>query len=127
MKEAEPDDRLAQLIASVRSFAVERDWQQFHNAKNLTMALAGEAGELLAELQWVEPDALEQVLAAGTPTRAAFQDEMADVFIYLLRLADVTNVDLIDAARSKLQENRKRYDVGTSRGSSKKQRRPSSR
>ncbi len=116
----QPKDRLDLLIAAVREFADERDWQQFHNAKNLTMALAGEVGELLAELQWVEPQNLDQALRAGSPSRDRFENELADVFIYLLRLADVTAVDLVAAAKTKLASNRNRYPAHLAYGSASK-------
>ncbi len=115
-----PQDRLGLLAAAVREFADERDWQRFHNAKNLTMALAGEVGELVAELQWVDPADLEHTLASGTDERARFEDEIADVFIYLLRLADVAGVDLITATEMKLARNRNRYPVELARGSATK-------
>ncbi len=113
-------DRLGLIAAAVREFVDERDWQRFHNAKNLTMALAGEVGELVAELQWVEPADLDRTLEPGSDGRARFEDEIADVFIYLLRLADVAGVDLVAAAESKLNRNRNRYPVNLARGSATK-------
>ena len=121
----QPKDRLQLLTAEVREFAEQRDWQQFHNAKNLAMALGGEVGELLAELQWVEPSDLASTLEPGCVARARFDDEMADVFIYLTRLADVASVDLVEVARAKLARNRDRYPVGLARGTATKQTRRS--
>ena len=84
---------LDELIATLRAFAAERDWEQFHTPKNLAMAVAGEAGELVAELQWLTP---EESVALQGEGLAAVSDEMADVLIYLCRLADVLGVDLLD-------------------------------
>jgi NTP pyrophosphatase (non-canonical NTP hydrolase) len=110
---------LEQLTRRVRDFAHARDWEQFHTPKNLSMALAGEVGELLAELQWLTD---EQAWAVMSDEEAAtrIRGEMADVFIYLVRLADVLGVDLIDLARAKLAENERRYDVATHYGSARK-------
>ncbi len=114
------EDRLWSLIGAVREFVLEREWQQFHNVKNLAMALAGEVGELLAELQWVEPADLQETLKPGSPGRLRFEDELGDVFIYLLQLADVAGVDLVAAAKMKLELNRERYPVELARGSAVK-------
>ncbi|MEV6965081.1 nucleotide pyrophosphohydrolase [Hamadaea sp. NPDC051192] len=110
---------LDQLIRRVREFAQARDWEQFHTPKNLSMALAGEVGELLAELQWLTDDQAREVM---TDAKAAdrLRGEIADVFIYLVRLADVLGVDLLDAARAKLDENERRYDAATHYGSARK-------
>ena len=107
------------LTARIRAFAEERDWQQFHTAKNLAMALAGEVGELLAEFQWLTPEQADAVMndpEAGARVRA----EIGDVMIYLTRLADVLGVDLEEAALSKLDEVAIRYPVEQARGSAAK-------
>lgn len=83
---------ITDLIAALREFAAERDWEQFHTPKNLAMALAGEAGELLAEFQSLAP---EQSADLTPAQRTAVAEEMADVLIYLCRLADVTNSTLV--------------------------------
>jgi NTP pyrophosphatase (non-canonical NTP hydrolase) len=110
---------LDQLMAQVREFASARDWEQFHTPKNLAMALAGEVGELLAELQWLTPEESARVMADPEPA-ARVRSELADVTIYLTRLADVLEVDLIEAARTKLAESERRYDVREYRGSARK-------
>ncbi len=69
-------DRLGLIAAAVREFADERDWQRFHNVKNLTMALAGEVGELVAELQWVEPADLDRTLEPGSDARASLRGRL---------------------------------------------------
>lgn len=96
-----------------------RDWAQFHTPKNLAMALAGETGELLAELRWLTPEESERVMedpAAGARVRA----EVADVTIFLMHLAEALGIDLIAAAHAKLDESERRYDAETYRGSARK-------
>jgi NTP pyrophosphatase (non-canonical NTP hydrolase) len=110
---------VAELTERVREFARDRDWEQFHTPKNLAMALAGEVGELLAELQWLTPEQSAQVMAdpeLGPRVRA----EIGDVTVYLVRLADVLGIDLVDAALDKLAEAGRRYTVEAARGSSGK-------
>jgi NTP pyrophosphatase (non-canonical NTP hydrolase) len=87
---------LHELQEQVRRFAQERDWEQFHNPKNLSMALAGEAGELLEIFQWLTP---AQSTAIMDDPGARIRHELADVLAYLLRLADVLEVDLAYALR----------------------------
>jgi dCTP diphosphatase len=99
---------LDELIEEIRAFAQARDWEQYHTPKNLTMALAGEAGELVAELQWLTPgEASPEALTLEK--REALMMEMADVQIYLLRLADVLGVDVAEVVRKKLAINEKRF------------------
>jgi NTP pyrophosphatase (non-canonical NTP hydrolase) len=110
---------LASLAERVRAFAEEREWQPYHTPKNLAMALAGEVGELLAELQWLTPEQSATVMddpEAGARIRA----EIGDVMIYLTRLADVLGVDLVEAALSKLEDSARRYPVEIARGSAAK-------
>lgn len=120
------------LQQSIDEFAKERDWQQFHTIKNLTLALVGEVGELAELIQWKSeseigselqrPKKLIKVSAEDRATlRARFEDELADVFIYLLRLASVSNADLIRAAKFKMQRNRIRYSIEKSKGNADKQ------
>ncbi len=110
---------IGELTERLRDFAAARDWEQFHTPKNLAMALAGEAGELLAEFQWLTP---EEAAGIMTDPQAARQvrSELADVFLYLTRLADVLGVDLLGCAADKLAENERRYDAATYRGSPRK-------
>src|SRR5687767_5357901 len=103
------------LTERVRAFAQERDWQGFHTPKNLAMALAGEVGELLAELQWLTPE--ESAGVMGTETGPRVRAEIGDVMIYLTRLADVLGIDLVEAARDKLADSALRYPVQEARGS----------
>lgn len=105
------------LAARLRDFADERDWEQFHTPKNLAMALAGEAGELLAELQWLTPRESQELTGEA---KARVADEMADVLNYLVRLADVLGVDLLAASESKMERNAVRYPADAHRGSARK-------
>ncbi|TCN39808.1 MazG-like nucleotide pyrophosphohydrolase family protein [Kribbella orskensis] len=110
---------LETLRQELAEFAAERDWEQFHTPKNLAMALAGEVGELAAELQWLTDEEIRQGLATGV-LRQRVAGEVADVFIYLLRLADVCGIELLSAAHAKVVENRVRYPVEKARGNARK-------
>jgi NTP pyrophosphatase (non-canonical NTP hydrolase) len=113
------DGPLDDLRDLLRAFAAERDWGQFHTPKNLAMALAGEVGELLAELQWLTPEQAQAVMT--DPAAAArLRAELGDVTIYLVRLADVLGVDLIQAASDKLADSARRYPADEVRGSAAK-------
>ena len=101
------------LKEELRQFVSERDWEQFHNPKNLAMALAIEAAELMEPFQWLTP---EQACELSPKARAAVEDELADVFIYLVRLSDVLGVDLMTVARRKLERNRAKYPAEQVRG-----------
>lgn len=114
---ADPSDPLRDLQLALRRFVDERDWQQFHWPKNLAAALSVEAAELLEPFQWMP----EQASATLPPdTLAEVRLEMADVLLYLLRLADRLDVDLIAAGREKLALNALRYPVEKARGRSSK-------
>jgi NTP pyrophosphatase (non-canonical NTP hydrolase) len=104
---------------ALRQFAEERDWHKFHSPKNLVMALSGEVGELTEIFQWMsEADSLS---AATSPkTAQAVRDELADVALYLVRLADVLGVDLNAAVSSKLASNAAKYPIELSKGVSTK-------
>lgn len=106
-------DSLLMLREALRAFAAERDWERFHTPKNLAMALAGEAGEVIEHFQWLTPEA-SAALSAEHREEVAL--ELADVLLYLVRLADVLGIDLADAARRKLAINATRYPVEKARG-----------
>ena len=110
-------DSLIQLRDALRVFAAERDWDQFHSPRNLATALAVEAAELLEPFQWLQD---EQAASLSPETRAAVEQEMADVLLYLVRLADKLDVDLAAAARAKIVKNGEKYPVAKARGSSRK-------
>lgn len=107
------DDGLSRLNAALAEFVEQRDWDQFHNPKNLAMALAAEAGELLEHFQWLS-DAEADSLGAGQRHEVAM--EMADILMFLMRLADKLQVDLLKAAEEKLELNRRKYPVEKARG-----------
>jgi NTP pyrophosphatase (non-canonical NTP hydrolase) len=110
-------DPLIALRDALRVFAAERDWEQFHAPKNLAAALSVEAAELLEPFQWLSE---AQSQALPPETLAAVRLEMADVLLYLVRLADRLDVDLAQAARDKLVLNAVKYPVGKARGRSAK-------
>ena len=99
-------DALEDLRQRLRVFADERDWEQFHAPKNLASALIVEAGELLEHFQWLSE---EKSRALDEQTRAAVALEMADVLLYLIRMADQLGIDLLDAASRKIALNEKKY------------------
>ena len=114
MSEMRPSgDALDELREAMRRFTTEREWTPFHTPKNLAMALAGEAGELLEHFQWLTP---EQSARLPADTHEAAALEMADVLLYLVRLSDVLGVDLAGAARRKIRINEERYPVELARG-----------
>jgi NTP pyrophosphatase (non-canonical NTP hydrolase) len=108
---------LEELAGRLRAFAEERDWEQFHSPKNLSMALAVEAAELLEHFQWLTE---EESLTLPPARRDAIAEELADVFIYLVRLADRLGVDLLESASAKMAKNAERYPVAKSRGHKRK-------
>jgi NTP pyrophosphatase (non-canonical NTP hydrolase) len=103
------------LQQAVVAFAQERDWEQFHDAKNLSMALASEVGELSAVLRWTHSDQVDVAMAEPV-TREALHNEIGDVGILLLLLCARTGVDLGDAVVKKLDANARKYPLGESRG-----------
>lgn len=96
------------LANELRDFAEERDWGRFHSPKNLAMALAGEAGELVAEFQWLTETGSHRGSLTEDQVRA-IEMEIADVQIYLIRLADVLGVDVPAAVRAKMKLNESRF------------------
>ena len=111
---AEP---LRELRDALRRFSAERDWDQYHAPKNLAMALSVEAAELLEHFQWISEDESKRLPAE---LLAKVREELADVLIYLVRLADKLDVDLLAAARDKLALNAAKYPVDKARGNSRK-------
>ena len=108
---------IEELKIKLREFAQERDWEQFHSPKNLSMALSVEASELVEHFQWMT----EEQSADLQPNRhAAVAFELADIFIFLLRLSDQLDVDLMEITKRKIELNNKRYPIDKVKGSSKK-------
>jgi NTP pyrophosphatase (non-canonical NTP hydrolase) len=110
-------DSLDNLQTTIGSFADERDWEQFHSPKNLAMALIVEAAELVEHFQWLSE---RQSLELDEGQRRAVALEMADVLIYLVRLADRLDLDLLDAAEQKMALNAEKYPADQARGRSDK-------
>jgi NTP pyrophosphatase (non-canonical NTP hydrolase) len=99
-------------------FADERDWDQFHNPKNLAMALSVEASELVEIFQWLTPEQAEVIMNSSESEHV--KEEMADVMIYLIRMADKLNVDLEKSVAEKIVKNSEKYPVEGSKGSAEK-------
>ena len=108
---------IQQLAERLRQFAAERDWEQFHSPKNLAMALSVEVAEIVEHFQWLTEPQSRELDAAK---RAEVAQELADAFIYLVRLADQLQIDLLDAAERKLALNEAKYPAERVRGSPKK-------
>ncbi|MEJ2632649.1 MAG: nucleotide pyrophosphohydrolase [Acidihalobacter sp.] len=106
-------DPLENLRRELAEFARERDWDQFHAPKNLVMALSVEVAELVEHFQWLTPE--ESRTLAGRK-RAGVEEELADVLLYLVRIADQLDVDLWAAARRKILINKEKYPVDRVRG-----------
>ena len=102
-------EKLEELKNRIKSFNIDRDWEQFHSPDNLAKSISIEAGELLECFQWNNEYDLENVT-----------DEMADVFVYLLDLSDKLGIDLIDATNKKMDKNEQKYPVEKAKGNAKK-------
>ncbi len=111
------DTTIAALTREIRAFRDARDWRQFHNPKELAVAITAEAGELLQHFVWQSPEQAEQRVV---DRRGEIESEMADVAILLFELADNCGVDLAAAIRAKLARNEVRYPVDKARGSNRK-------
>lgn len=105
---------LPRLQSEINQFVTERDWDQFHSVKNLSMALSVEASELVEIYQWMKEE------DSNSFSSEKVRDELADIFFYLIRLAEKTGTDLEAAVLAKLEKNRAKYPVEKSRGNSKK-------
>jgi NTP pyrophosphatase (non-canonical NTP hydrolase) len=113
----ESGDTLALLRELTRSFAAERDWQQFHTPKNLAMALSVEVAELVEHFQWLPTGALDEL---DERKREGVRHELADVLLYLVQLADKMGVDLREAALEKMRMNAEKYPAQVVRGDARK-------
>lgn len=116
MKQTKPDS-LDALSERLLDFARARDWEQFQSPKNLSMALAGEAGELLEQFQWLTE---AQSADLSPEKRRAVAHELADIFSYLLRLAERLDIDLIAATHEKITLNEARYPADKVRGNARR-------
>lgn len=106
---------IAELRALMAKFVADRDWQGYHDAKNLSASIAIEAAELMEHFQWIRSDELDALLA-DAEVRAEIRDELADVTCYVLALANALGVDVSDAVIEKLSKNDKKYPVSEVRG-----------
>ncbi len=104
---------MQELIDRIRAFNVERRWGQYHSPKNLVMALAGEVGELIEHFQWLTEDQSRHLSAAK---KTPVEEEIGDVTLCLLNLADQLGIDVLEAARRKLERNREKYPVEKAKG-----------
>lgn len=110
-------DSLANLRAKINQFVAERDWAQFHTPKNLAMAMIVEAAELVEQFQWDTPMESQQL---SPEKREAVSHELADTLVYLLRLAEVLQIDLLEATNKKIALNALKYPVEKAKGSNAK-------
>ena len=108
---------LSELSDKLNQFAIDRDWNQFHTPKNLAMALSAETGELLEIFQWLSPD---ESAALSEDKHQHVREELADIFLYTLRLSPKLDIDLIAAANEKMESNALKYPSDKVRGSAKK-------
>jgi len=112
-----PHDELGKLTDKLRRFASDRDWDKFHSPKNLASALSVEASEVLEHFQWLTP-AESQSLSEAKKESIAL--ELADVFLYLIRLADKLEINLFESAERKIALNAEKYPVALAHGSAQK-------
>ncbi len=105
------------LILKIRKFIQERDWEQFHSPKNLSMALSIEAAEIMEHFQW---KTTEESRDLDAETFSEAKDEIGDTLVYLLRLCDELNIDPIKAANDKMLKNAEKYPVEKAKGNAKK-------
>ena len=110
-------DSLKNLRTRINTFVNERDWAQFHSPKNLAMAMIVEAAELVEQFQWDTPQESQQL---SPEKRQAVAHELADTFVYLLRIAEVLEIDLIEAANKKIDLNALKYPIEKAKGSNAK-------
>jgi NTP pyrophosphatase (non-canonical NTP hydrolase) len=108
---------LDHLKLQLRKFAEDRDWDQFHSPKNLSMALIAEAAELVEHFQWITE---EQSANLSQPKLKEVEEELADILIYLVRSADKLGINLTEAAQQKIQKNEQKYPADKVRGKPKK-------
>ena len=107
------------LVKAVLAFRDQRDWRQFHNPKDLAISITLEAAELLEQFQWKTPAEVETFLADAA-NRRQVGEEMADVLILLVSMADAVGLDLVQAAWAKLEANARKYPVERAKGTAKK-------
>ena len=112
-------NKLTDLIGVFQSFCEERDWDQFHNPKDLSIGLITEASELLEHFRFLSEEDARDKLAAGK-TREEISDELADIFFFLLRFCQMYDIDLGNALKCKIAKNNRKYPVEKAKGSNRK-------
>lgn len=110
---------LAEIKTRVLAFARERDWEQFHAPKNLSMALAAEAGELMEHFLWATPE-VSRAIVGDAAKRKKIEEELADVVIYALEFANMTGIDVAAVIEAKMAANALKYPVEKAKGRSDK-------
>ena len=110
---------LKKLNIEIEKLVHDRDWDQFHSVKNLSMALSVESSELMEIFQWLTEDESNKI-ASDPKLMSKLEDEVADVFVYLMRIVSKTNIDLEQAVLNKLKKNAEKYPIEKSKGNSKK-------
>ena len=113
------DTRLQEIKDRVLAFAKERDWEQFHSPKNLSMAISAEAAELMEHFLWQSAEQ-SHVDMADPDLRAKVEEELADIFIFAIQFANVTGIDLSSAIQAKMQRNAEKYPIEKAKGRSDK-------
>ncbi len=108
---------MKELVSQLRRFAAERDWEQFHSPKNLAMALSVEVAEIVEIFQWLTED---QSRKLDGEKLEKVKEEIADVMIFLTNLADKLGIDPLDAAKEKIEKNRKKYPANIVKGKAHK-------
>ena len=108
---------ISKIQNQLKKFAIERDWEQFHTPKNLSMALSVEASELVEIFQWLRA---EESISPDQKQIESINDEVADIAMYLLRFCSVLEIDLESAIKSKLERNAEKYPINLSKGNSQK-------
>jgi dCTP diphosphatase len=110
---------LSELEQEINQFVTERDWDQFHTLKNLVCALNVESSELLEIFQWLKDEQVDEFMQ-DSKKREKVEDEIADIFVYLMRILSKTNIDLEQVVRKKMAKNAAKYPVELAKGNSKK-------
>lgn len=109
---------LEKIKDQLKRFSKDRDWEQFHNPKNLTMAISVEVAELVEIFQWANDGGLQKV--TDSDTRKKIEDEIADIFNYLVKFVDILDIDLEKISLEKIRSNAEKYPIDKSKGNSKK-------
>lgn len=110
---------ISEISNDLEQFAIDRDWNQFHSIKNLAMALSVESSELVEIFQWMSEDQSNSIVDNPKKFKEV-EEEVADIFLYLVRIAGKLNIDLESVAKAKIQKNSEKYPVEKAKGNAKK-------